>query len=187
MKTEELTNEQRLSIALKEMHDTMLREPIGYNNILSILKQHRVKNVSPVAVILKKKNVIKRVGRAGRGSTYCWSDGVNSNLPLAKRVYESAQQYIDGCNERSLRRRMAKITPPSMGAATLFPDAQSGASQINAEEIKKHLSALEKQIREIKSDVRPTVELQKPRKRIRFQSPIMVSFSVNLRKMIYFV
>ena len=82
---------------------------------------------------------------------------------------------------------MAKITPPSMGAATLFPDAQSGASQINAEEIKKHLSALEKQIREIKSDVRPTVELQKPRKRIRFQSPIMVSFSVNLRKMIYFV
>ena len=58
METTKLTNEQKLSIALKQMHETMLLKPIGYNDILSILKQHQVKKygaIDPIHLIFMQK------------------------------------------------------------------------------------------------------------------------------------
>ena len=185
MKTAELTNEQKLSIALKAMHETMLQNPIGYSAVMSILKEHHVKNVSPIAIFLKKDHIIKYTGKPGRGATYCWNDGVNSNLPLAKRINEKAQKYLDHCNDISVQRRVAKIQSSHGGTIPfpVVPNVKQPTSEL--ESMQKHLDRLEKQLMEMNKQ--KPVPVAKPRKKIKFQSPIKVSFGIKLRKMIYFV
>lgn len=187
METEKLTNEQRLSVALKAMHDTMLQKPIGYNEVLGILKAHHVKNVSATTVILKKDRVIHYTGRSGRGSTYCWSDGVNSNLPLAKRINEKVQKYVDNTNATFILRRMDKIQSSTNGATLFTATKVDERKQSDVETMKKQLERLEKQMREMNTPKPVPAAQPKPRRRIKLQFPISVKFHIQLRKMIYFV
>ena len=173
MESTDLSKVQQMATTLKVIHDVMQKKTIKFMDIQEYLIRGGIKSHEIVATAIVKSGIIRKLP-GDRYQPYEWTPGVNVNIMLAKRVLEKKSELMHNYIER----RNGK-TPGS--------EKQEPMVTVKASELQRMESRLLSLERKLSDGVAAEKRKPTPKRKMKFQSPISVNFSIKLRKMIYFI